>query len=143
MKEIYYEDVDVGYDLPVLEKTITREQILEYADAGGDYNPIHVNEEYGRKAGLGGVIAHGLLSFAFATQLMTDWLPDPMNLRKINVRFIGMVKPGDTLTIKGKVTGKYVKDSRNCVDCEVVSENQKGEKSIIGKATVILPSKTG
>ena len=143
MKGIYFEDVNVGDDLPALTKTITREQILDYADASGDYNPIHVDEESANKAGLGGIIAHGLLSFAFLTQLMTDWLADPMDLKKIGVRFATMVRPGDKLTIKGTIKEKYVKDGLNYVVCEIVSENQKGEKTIKGKATGILPSNTG
>ena len=53
-----------------------------------------------------------------------------------------MVRPGDVLSIKGTIKDKYVKDSLNYVDCEVVSKNQRGEKTIIGKATAILPSKT-
>ncbi len=143
LKEIYYEDVNVGDEIPALKKTITSEQILDYADASGDYNPIHVDEEFGKKAGLGGIIAHGLLSFAFITQLMTDWLPDPMNLKKIWARFVNMVRPGEEFTIKGKVKEKYTKDGLNYVDCELTSENQKGEKAIIGRATAVLPSKTG
>jgi len=83
------------------------------------------------------------LSFAFLTQLMTDWLPDPMNLKKIWGRFVNMVRPGEVFTIKGKVKEKYTKDGLNYVDCELVSENQEGEKAIIGKATAILPSRTG
>lgn len=143
LKEIYFEDVNIGDEIPFLIKTITKEQILDYADASGDYNPIHVDEESAKKAGLGGIIAHGLLSFAFVTQLITDWLPDPMNLKKIGVRFSSMVRPGDKLTIKGKLKDKYKRDGLNYVDFEVVSENQKGEKTIVGKATATLPSKIG
>jgi len=142
LKEVYYEDVKVGDELPALKKTITKEQILNYADACGDYNPIHVDEESAKKAGLGGIIAHGLLGFASVIQLITDWLRDPMDLKKIVVRFTSMVRPGDVLSIKGTIKDKYVKDSLNYVDCEVVSKNQRGEKTIIGKATAILPSKT-
>jgi len=65
-----------------------------------------------------------------------------MDLKKIVVRFTSMVRPGDVLSIKGTIKDKYVKDSLNYVDCEVVSKNQRGEKTIIGKATAILPSKT-
>jgi len=54
-----------------------------------------------------------------------------------------MVRPGEVFTIKGKVKEKYTKDGLNYVDCELVSENQEGEKAIIGKATAILPSRTG
>lgn len=142
MKEIFFEDVNRGDELPSLKKTVTKEQILDYADASGDYNPIHVDEESAHKAGLGGIIAHGLLSFAFLTQLMTDWLQDPMDLKKIGVRFVDMVRPGDELTIKGRVKEKYIKDGLNYVDCELVSENQIGDKTIIGNATAILPSRS-
>jgi acyl dehydratase len=143
MNGIYYEDINPGDELPIVEKTITRNQILDYADASGDYNPIHVDEASGKKAGLGGIIAHGLLSLAFMTQLMTDWLADPMDLKKIKVRFVSMVKPGDELRIKGKIKDKYIKEGLNYVDCELISENQNGERATIGQATAILPSKIG
>ena len=143
MKELYYEDINVGDEIPALRKKITAEQILNYADASGDYNPIHVDEEFGKKAGLGGIIAHGLLSFAFITQLMTDWLPDPMNLKKIWARFVNMVRPGEEFIIKGWVKEKYTRDGLNHVECELISESQEGRKAIVGKATAVLPSKTG
>jgi len=138
---VHYEDVNVGDEIPPLEKTITKEQLIEYADASLDYNPIHVVDDFAKKAGLGGVIGHGLLSLAFLAQMLTDWIEKPTDLKKLSVRFVGMTRPGDKITSKGKITNKYEKDGVGYVECELVSENQKGQKTVTGKATVVLPRK--
>lgn len=76
------------------EVTITREQIAAYAEASGDHNPIHLDDEFARSVGLPGVIAHGMLLMG----LMASTVPDPRMLRRIAVRFGGIVVPGDTIT---------------------------------------------
>jgi acyl dehydratase len=141
-KKVYFDDVKEGDEIPSLVKgPITKEQIANYADSSGDYNPIHVNEEFGKKAGLGGVIGHGLLSYGFLGQMMTDWLPKPTDLKKLGVRFSSIVKPGDTITNKGKITKKYEKEGECYVECEVFAENQRGEKTVVGTAVATLPSR--
>ncbi|WP_456487031.1 MaoC family dehydratase [Candidatus Alkanophaga liquidiphilum] len=141
VRELYFEDVSEGYEIPPLVRDITRSRILKYADAGGDYNPIHVNEEFAKKVGLGGIIAHGMLSYAFLVQMMTNWLPKPTYLKRLGVEFRAMVFPGDVVTCKGKVVRKYVKDGENYIECEIWCENQKGEKTTIGMAVATLPSR--
>ena len=84
---------------------MTQAQIDAYADVSGDHNPIHVNPEVARSVGLDGTIAHGMLSMAFAAQVLTDWLatrPDAGGwVLRLRVRFQAMVRPGDTLTCRG------------------------------------------
>src|SRR5207253_3519181 len=71
-----FENVQSGQSLPSLIKHVTVEQIRQYADASGDRNPIHLDEAFARSAGLPGAIAHGMLTMAFANQMVTDWLGD-------------------------------------------------------------------
>src|SRR6266480_777050 len=88
---------------PLVKPPITQEQLQHYAKASGDTNPIHLDEEAARRVGLDGVIAHGMLSMAFLGQFISQQLPDLPGafVSHLSVRFISMVKLGDTLTCLG------------------------------------------
>src|SRR5438445_7075611 len=126
MSTLDFEHVSPGQALPSLTKQVTIEQIRRYAEASGDRNPIHLDEAFARSAGLPGVIAHGMLTMAFANQLVTDWLGDRSWLKRLQGRFAGMVLPGDELTCSGSVASKQ-DDSRRVV-INLVVTNQRGEK---------------
>jgi acyl dehydratase len=139
--KVYFEDVKVGDDLPRLVKgPIQQIQLTRYAGASGDFNPIHQDDEFARAAGMGGVFAHGMLSMGFVGQLVTDWA-GAGQVRKLGVRFAGLVRLKDTITCRGHVLAKSSKDDVNLVDLEVWAENQKGERVVTGKATVALPTR--
>lgn len=121
-----FERIQVGQSLPELRKTVTVEQIRAYAEASGDRNPIHLDEVFARSVGLPGVIAHGMLTMAFAAQLVTDWVGDRRRLAGFHGRFSGMVLPGDELRCTGTVAAKNADARRLTVEVRV--ENQKGEK---------------
>jgi len=139
---MYFEDVDVSFEIPQFVKgPITREQIKEYAEAAGDPNPMHYDENFAKMAGYRTVIAHGLMTMAYVSEMLTNWLPSYTRLRRLKTRFSKVVYPGDILTCKGKVTQKYVKEKENYVELEVWSENQNGETVAKGSATVVLSSR--
>ena len=141
-KETYFEDVDVGFEIPQFVKgPLTKEQIKEYAEAAGDPNPMHYDENFAKMAGYRTVIAHGLMTMAYVSEMLTNWLPSYTQLKRLKTRFTKVVYPGHTLTCKGKVTQKYVKKDGNYVELEVWSENQDGETVVTGSATVVLPSR--
>ena len=139
----YAEDVEQGTELPPLVKEpISRVQIAKYAGASGDFNPLHVDEEYATtKAGFKSVIAHGMLSMGILGQFVTNWLGDPRLLKKISVQFRGNVFPGDVLTCKGLVAHRYRSEGQELADCDIHVENQSGEKVTVGMATVILQTR--
>ena len=139
---IYAEDVTVGQALPEIVKgPIQQIQLTRYAGASGDFNPIHQDDEFARAAGMGGVFGHGMLTMGFAAQCVTDWA-GAGSVRKISVRFLGLVRLKDVITCKGKVLGKSSSSGGlHLVDVELVAQNQKGEKVVTGKATVALPSR--
>jgi len=139
--KVYFEDVKVGDELPPLVKgPIQQIQLTRYAGASGDFNPIHQDDEFARAAGMGGVFAHGMLSMGFVGQLVTDWA-GAGQVRKLGVRFIGLVRLKDTITCRGRVLARSSKDDVNLVDLEVWAENEKGDKVVTGKATVALPAR--
>lgn len=139
--KVYFDDVKVGDELPPLVKgPIQQIQLTRYAGAAGDFNPIHQDDEFARAAGMGGVFAHGMLSMGFVAQAVTDWAGAGA-VRKIGVRFVGLVRLKDTVTCRGRVLGKSSKGDGHLVDLEVWAENQRGEKVVTGKATVSMPSR--
>jgi acyl dehydratase len=126
MSTLDFEQVSPGQNLPGLTKHVTVEQIRRYAEASGDRNPIHLDESFARSAGLPGVIAHGMLTMAFANQMVTDWLGDRSLLKSLHGRFAGMVLPGDDVTCSGSVASKD--DETRRVVINLVVTNQRGEK---------------
>src|SRR5437660_11507793 len=125
MSTLDFEHVSPGQALPSLSKQVTVEQIRQYAEASGDRNPIHLDESFARSAGLPGVIAHGMLTMAFANQMVTDWLGDRSRLKRLQGRFAGMVLPGDDVTCSGSVAAKT--DESRRVVINLVVTNQRGE----------------
>lgn len=121
-----FDSIKVGEALPSLVKQVTVEQIQQYAAASGDRNPIHVDEVFARAAGLPGVIAHGMLTMAFANQLITDWLGDRSMMKRLQGRFAGMVLPGDELSCSATVASKDEAARRVVINVTVA--NQRGEK---------------
>ncbi|TAK31595.1 MAG: dehydratase [Chloroflexota bacterium] len=139
--QIYYEDVAVGNEVPQLVKNPTTRQLVQWAAGSGDYYEIHYDQEAAHKNGLPGVIVHGKLKTAFLTQMVTDWIGKEGKVRKLSVRYQGMDYPNQQLTCRGKVTAKYERNGEHCVECEVWTENQEGQKTTTGALTVALPSR--
>jgi len=109
---------------------LTRTQIVQYAGASGDYNPIHSDEVYTTKvAGYPSVFAHGMLSMGLTGKMLTNYLGDG-RLTKFGVRFTNQVWPGDSLDSKATVTA--IKDG--LVELEVVTTNQDGKEVVRGYA---------
>jgi acyl dehydratase len=112
---------------------VTRDQITAYAEASGDHNPIHLDDEAARAAGLPGVIAHGMLGMAQLANFVVAYAGDHRRLRRLRCRFSGMVLPGDTITFTGRVAG----NEDGLVRLELNADNQKGER-VLSKALAEL-----
>jgi acyl dehydratase len=127
------EDFKVGEEFK-LEKRIGKYQPIFYAGASGDFNPIHIDDEFAKMVGLGGKILQGLCTMAFVVQANVDYFgKEPERLKKIKVRFSRPVRPEDVVTIKGKIT----KIEDNKIYCEIIGINQKGEEVITNANSLI------
>lgn len=118
-----------------LVEDLTRTQIVQYAGASGDYNPVHTDEPFGTKvAGYPTVFAHGMLTMGMTGNLLTNYVGDG-RLTKYGVRFSRQVWPGDTLD--GKATVEAIKEEGgvNYVDIVVETVNQDGQTVLTGNAT--------
>jgi acyl dehydratase len=114
----------VGDALPEVAEPIERLDLIRYAGASGDFNPIHWSDEIARAVGLPGVIAHGMYSMAVAARMVSGWAGDPAAVKRLKVRFSAMIEPGQTLTAKGEVA--EVDGGRVLVRFH--AEDEKGEK---------------
>ena len=138
-EQIYWDDVQEGTELPDLVKNPTTQQLVMYAGASGDYYQIHYDKDFAKNNQLDDVILHGALKNAFLGHLVTKWMGPEGDLKRLACQYRGMDIPGSPITAKGVVTRKYQEQGADLVDCEIWLENQKGEKTTPGSATVALP----
>ena len=121
----------------LLVDDLTRTQIVMYAGASGDYNPLHSDEKFAREvAGYPGIFAHGMLTMGMTGRMLTDLVGDD-RLTRFGVRFVNQVWPGDTLTTTATVDAVRDEDGRNLVDLSVSTRNQNGDEVLSGYATAI------
>lgn len=131
---------DDGDTLPVVAKTITQKQLQEYAQASGDYNPLHLDPEFAAATQFGGIIAHGMLTLAFVSELMATrfgraWLENG----SLKVKFQGAAYLGDQVEAWGQVTKEEPTSEGRRVVCSVGVRNCKTRQDLIrGTATVKL-----
>lgn len=133
----------VGQELSALVKPpITQEQLRQYADASGDHNPIHLDPEAARRVGLDGVIAHGMLSMAFLGQFVNQQIVGEPGARveRLKVRYVGMVRLGDTLTCKGKVAQITQDAGETVISLACWAQNQRCEPITTAEAVVRVAS---
>jgi len=133
-----FEQLKVGDELPPLQKSpVTEVQLVKYAGASGDFNPLHTVDAVGKKAGFGGVIAHGMLIMGFAAQAVASWVPNRC-LKKMKSRFVAVTKPGDAITVTGKVTDKKEENGEKIIVCSFQAADQKGEVKLKGQFEAAL-----
>ena len=111
--------------------TFTREQIAAYAEASGDHNPIHLDDDFARSVGLPGVIAHGMLQMGIAATVAAKAAGGTDRLRQMSVRFAGIVVPGDSVT--------FIADPAGEEKLEITATNQRGETVLTKALAEIAP----
>jgi acyl dehydratase len=114
---------------------ITQLQLIKYAGASGDFNPIHTIPASAKEVGLDGTIAHGMLVMGILGQMISGWA-GVKNVLKFGVSFKAITRPGDVLTAKGTVKRAYEQDGKKLVDCAVWVEDAQGEVKVEGKVTL-------
>ena len=138
MTLVNYADIEVGQPLPARSLPITRTDLVHYAGASGDFNPIHWNERFARSVGLPDVIAQGMFTMAIAARAVTDWVGDPGAVLEYGVRFTKpVVVPDDgtgaMLHVEAVVVDK-LDDFRVRVELTVRS----GDDKVLGMARMLL-----
>ena len=128
----------VGAQLPARTFRVTRADLVRYAGASGDFNPIHWSQRIATSVGLPDVIAHGMLTMALAGRVVTDWLGDPTRLVEYGVRFAApVVVPDDDTGTEVTVTGvvkRELEDGRFQIDLDARCDGQK----VLGQARAVV-----
>jgi len=139
-QKLFFEDVNEGDEAPVLTHELTRTDLVMYAGASGDFNPMHTDEVKAKEAGLPSAFGHGMFSAGFLATALTSYV-GVGNLKRYKVRFAKQTWPGETFTTQIKVTGKRKEDGDNLVDLECTLVNGDGEVKVQGEAVAALPSR--
>ena len=127
-----------------LEKgPVTTVQLVMYAGASGDFNRIHYDLPFAQEAGLGGVIAHGMLTMGFAGQLVAGWAGPQGMVREISARFLNPVRPGDTVVLEGRVEAIFDEGGRDYARISFEGRTAAAGTVIAGDAMVALPAVSG
>ena len=138
--------VDVAFDAvkpgdtlpPLVLAPLSRATLALYAGASGDHNPIHIDTDFARDAGMPDVFAQGMLSMAWLGRMLTLWTAQK-NLREFDVRFTALTQIGERITCTGRVAEKLVRDGERLVRVEIQTANDAGEVKLTGEALIALP----
>ncbi|AQV98599.1 dehydratase [Cupriavidus necator] len=138
MKKGKLNDFKAGDSIPSLQLApISRTTLALYAGASGDHNPIHIDSDFARSAGLDDVFAHGMLSAAYVGRLLTDWAGQEQ-VRSLSVRFTGITHVHDAPLCTGRVVERFAHEGETHLRVDVQCANQQGEIKITGQAVVAV-----
>jgi len=105
--KLFFDEIELGYELPSQSKVITQEKISKNAEASLDFNPIHIDPEYCRRINLlgkGTTIAHGMMTLSYMGKIVTDWVyPAGGCMKSLEGKFIAPVRPGDEISVHAGV----------------------------------------
>ena len=138
--QLYYEDAEVGAEVPALVKVPTTTSLVRYCGAVNDFSPIHFDERYARTRGQKSVIIQGFFKAACLGQMLTDWAGPQGWVKKIATKYSRINVPNEPMTCRGRISGKHVEGGAHLVDVELWVENGQGEVTTTGQATVLLPA---
>jgi len=131
-------DIQVGTEIPALElPPISRFTLALYAGASGDHNPIHIDSDFAKNAGMPDVFAHGMLSMAYLGRMLTNWQPQA-KLRKFSNRFAAITQLQDVITCSGKIVELLEQDGETLARCEIQAAKADGAQTLIGEALVAV-----
>jgi acyl dehydratase len=136
--KVSFGDVDVGQEVFSASKVVKREDVKAYADASGDQNPLHQDDEFARSVGFPGIIAHGMFSMAHLVTALKDWVGDPAALRSIKVQFRAVVYMDETLVARGRVASRDEAGRRVTLDVWAELERDGRTIQAIKNSTAVV-----
>jgi acyl dehydratase len=133
---LQFDEVNEGDTAPARSHELTRTDLVMYAGASGDFNPMHTDEVAAQAAGLPSVFGHGMFSMGFLATALTDYV-GVGNLKTYQVRFTKQTWPAEVLTTTITVTGKRTEGGEKLVDLECSLANADGEVKVAGTAVAV------
>lgn len=137
-QKLFFDEVKEGDTGPVIEHKLTRTDLVKYAGASGDFNPMHHDEVSAQAAGLPSVFGHGMFTAGLLARELTDFV-GVGNLKRFKVRFTKQTWPEEVLIARSTVTAKRTEGGENLIDLECEVTNADGEVKVAGEATASLP----
>jgi acyl dehydratase len=135
---LIWTDIQVGDKIPLLQlPPLTRHTLALYCGASGDHNPIHVDSDFAKSAGLPDVFAHGMLSMAWLSRMLTNWVPQSA-IRAFSVRFAALTQVGEVITCTAEITEKFQVDGELRVRLALTTANADGQIKLAGDAVVAI-----
>lgn len=132
-----YEDLQQGQELqPLVKPPVTKVQLVKYAGASGDFNPLHTDDEFAQSIGMPGVIAHGMLVMGFLGEYVNSLAGTSAELANLRMRFGSITRPGDQITCSAVVQELYEKDGKQFANLELKA--QKSAQQVVGSGQAIL-----
>ena len=139
VQQVFYEDVKEGMEIPQLVVNCNLISQAKWASVNKDYAQYHLDREYARSIKLPDAIVNGRFKVILLFKMLADWVGDGGTVRKLSCQHRGMDIVGDPVTFKGVVIKCIEMGDEHCIECEVWTENPKGERTIRGTAIVALP----
>ena len=134
--KLNFDSTNVGDEAPVVTHTLSRTDLVMYAGASGDFNPMHTDETAATAAGLPSVFGHGMFSMGLLGTALTDYA-GVGNLKKYKVRFTKQTWPDEVLTTKVTVAAKREEGGERLIDLECSLVNADGEVKVAGEAIAL------
>ena len=139
-QKLFFDDVSEGDAAPEFSHELGRTDLVMYAGASGDFNPMHHDEVAAQAAGLPSVFGHGMFTMGLLGKALTDYV-GVGNLERYNVRFTQQTWPGEVLTTKVTIARKYDEGGAHKVELECSVVNQEGAAKVQGSAVAALPAR--
>ena len=130
IKDLYFEDINVGDEIPPITKKLTLLLLAQYSASTWDFHYAHIDKEFAKARGLPGNHIDGQEFGAFLAQMITQWAGPNTGFKKMGMTYRILAIQGDTVICKGKVKEKCQKDGENLINCELWVENQRNEKVV-------------
>lgn len=135
---LQWDKMQKGDMLPELRKKPSLTQLVKFAAGGGDFNPLHHDQNSTQAKAIGSVIVHGRFKYGLLGELITNWLGYKGYIKKIYCEYRGMDFPDKELIGKGTVTRKWIENGKEMAELKIWVENEDGKKTTPGRATVVF-----
>jgi len=134
-----YDQISEGAVIPPLVVDFSSERNGRYCELVSEINPLHFDLEYARALGYRDIVIAGIFTASFFPKLVTDWLTNRVCIEKMQIKFKSPAYLHETVTYRGRVTGRKVEDDARRLECELWSENGSGERLALAKLVVRFP----
>lgn len=131
-------EIKIGTEIPSLTlPAISRTTLALYAGASGDHNPIHIDSDFAKKAGMPDVFAHGMLSMAYLGRMLTAWQPQSQ-LRRFSNKFATITQLADVITCSGQVVEIFTEGNETRARCTIQAHTAQGKQTLVGEAIIAI-----